>query len=121
MQVSRRRKSTPPSSHSGWSITTRNTIRATAAGRKIFAVHWVCSLQFPSNSTRVGLVRGRAMQQDTIIYVTNILIGTILACLMTHHWMRQGHSTSVRYWMLAAWVMTAADVLFAARPLLAPW
>lgn len=61
------------------------------------------------------------MQTDTIIYVTNILIGTILAGLMTHHWMRQEHSMSVRYWMLAAWVMTAADVFFASRPVLAPW
>jgi len=61
------------------------------------------------------------MPQDTVIYVTNILIGGILAGLMTHHWLRQGHTESVRYWMLAAWVMTAADVLFAARPGLPYW
>ncbi len=61
------------------------------------------------------------MQLDTIIYVTNILIGLILASLMTHHWLRQEHSERVRYWMLATWVMTAADVLFALRPVVPPW
>lgn len=61
------------------------------------------------------------MPLDTIIYVTNILIGGILASLMTHHWLRQEHSERVRYWMMAAWVMTAADVLFALRPIVPPW
>jgi hypothetical protein len=61
------------------------------------------------------------MPLDTIIYVTNILIGAILACLMTHHWLRQEHSERVRYWMLAAWVMTAADGLFAMRPIVPHW
>lgn len=61
------------------------------------------------------------MPLDTIIYVTNILIGGILASLMTHHWLRQEHSERMRYWMLAAWVMTAADVLFALRPLMPLW
>ncbi len=61
------------------------------------------------------------MAQDTIIYVTNILIGVTLACLMTHHWVRQELSERVRYWMLATWVMTAADVLFASRHVLPFW
>jgi hypothetical protein len=61
------------------------------------------------------------MGQETVTYLTNIVIGTILACLMSHYWLRQGRSATMRYWMLGAWVMTAADVLFAARPALAPW
>ena len=61
------------------------------------------------------------MGQETVTYLTNIVIGTILACLMTHYWLREGRSATMRYWMLSAWVMTAADVLFAARPALAPW
>jgi hypothetical protein len=56
------------------------------------------------------------MGQETITYLTNIVICTILACLMTHYWLRQGRTSAMRYWMLAAWIMTAADVLFALRP-----
>src|SRR6186713_1626541 len=56
------------------------------------------------------------MGQETITYLTNIVIGVILAGLMTHYWVRQDRPPTLRYWMLAAWVMTAADILFAARP-----
>lgn len=58
------------------------------------------------------------MGQETITYLTNIVICTILACLMTHYWWRQGRTAAMRYWMIAAWVMTAADILFALRPAL---
>lgn len=58
------------------------------------------------------------MGQETVTYLTNIIICTILACLMTHYWLRQGRTEAMRYWMLAAWVMTVADVLFAMRPVL---
>lgn len=61
------------------------------------------------------------MGQETAIYLTNIVLGTILAALMTHYWLRQGKSRTMRYWMLSAWVMTAADVFFAARPDLPYW
>ncbi len=61
------------------------------------------------------------MGQETAIYLTNIVLGTILACLMTHYWLRQGRPLTMRYWMLSAWVMTAADILFAARPELSYW
>ena len=61
------------------------------------------------------------MGQETITYLTNIVIGTILAGLMTHYWWRQGKSAKMRYWMLSAWVMTAADIFFAARPELPYW
>lgn len=61
------------------------------------------------------------MGNETVIYLTNIIIGVILAGLLTGHWWRQGRAGNLRYWMLAAWVMTMADVLFAARPLLPFW
>jgi hypothetical protein len=56
------------------------------------------------------------MGQETVTYLTNIVIGAILAGLLTHNWLRQDRSPTMRYWMLAAWVMTAADIFFAARP-----
>jgi hypothetical protein len=62
------------------------------------------------------MLPGEAMGQETVTYLTNIVICTILACLMTHYWLRQGRTAAMRYWMLAAWVMTVADVLFALRP-----
>ena len=61
------------------------------------------------------------MRQDTVIYLTNIIIGVILACLMTYQWWRQGRVLNMRGWMLAAWIMTAADILFALRPELPSW
>jgi hypothetical protein len=61
------------------------------------------------------------MGQETITYLTNIVIGAILAGLLTHSWIRQDRPPTMRYWMLAAWVMTAADVLFAMRPGLPHW
>ena len=61
------------------------------------------------------------MRQDTVIYLTNIIIGVILACLLTYHWLRQGRTANMRAWMFAAWIMTAADILFALRPELPSW
>ncbi len=61
------------------------------------------------------------MGQETITYLTNIVIGVILAGLLTHYWHQQGRPATLRYWMLAAWVMTVADVLFATRPELPRW
>jgi hypothetical protein len=61
------------------------------------------------------------MGQETITYLTNIIIGAILASLMTYTWLRQGRSPTMRYWMCSAWVMTAADIFFAARPELWYW
>jgi len=61
------------------------------------------------------------MGQETITYLTNIVIGFILAGLLTHYWHQQGRPPAMRYWMLAAWVMTVADVMFALRPELPHW
>lgn len=61
------------------------------------------------------------MSQETVTYLTNIIIGVILAGSLTYHWVRQGRSASMGYWVLSAWVMTVADVLFAVRPELPHW
>ena len=61
------------------------------------------------------------MSQETSIYLTNIIIVSILAALITHHWRVQGRALALRPWVVAAWVMLLADVLFALRPLLSPW
>ena len=56
------------------------------------------------------------MSQETSIYLTNIIIVTILAALITQHWLTQARSRTLRPWMVAAWVMLAADILFVLRP-----
>jgi hypothetical protein len=61
------------------------------------------------------------MRQDTVIYLTNIIIGVILACLITYQWRRQGRAVNLRCWMVASWFMTVADIFFAMRPELPPW
>lgn len=58
------------------------------------------------------------MNQETVTYLTNIVIGVILASLSMHYWRQQPRSGVLRFWVIAAWIMTLADVLFAARPLL---
>ncbi|MDQ5977197.1 MAG: hypothetical protein QG602_169 [Verrucomicrobiota bacterium] len=61
------------------------------------------------------------MGQETVTYLTNIIICTILACLMTHYWLAQGRTAAMRYWMIAAWIMTVADIFFAMRSELPHW
>lgn len=61
------------------------------------------------------------MSEETIVYTVNLIIGLILAGLMTHHWRRAGRAPAMGFWMVAAWVMTAADALFAVRPELPYW
>jgi hypothetical protein len=58
------------------------------------------------------------MNIESVIYLTNIVIGVILASLTTHYWRQQRSSGLMRCWALAAWIMTVADVMFAARPLM---
>jgi len=61
------------------------------------------------------------MGQETVTYLSNLIIVTILACLITHYWLRQGRTAAMGYWLLAAWIMALADILFAARPVLPHW
>lgn len=57
----------------------------------------------------------RAMNQETITYLTNIVIGVILAALATNFWLQRRQSSVLTFWAVAAWVLTVADVLFASR------
>jgi hypothetical protein len=61
------------------------------------------------------------MSQETSIYLTNIVIVSILAALLTQHWLSHGRSRAQRPWMVSAWVMLLADLLFALRPELPVW
>lgn len=61
------------------------------------------------------------MSQETVVYLVNLIIGAILAALMTLHWRQSERGSVLGYWMVAAWVMTAADALFAARAELPYW
>ena len=54
------------------------------------------------------------MDVETVIYLTNTIICAIIAVLMTEAWHRGEHRSSLLYWMIAAWVMLVADMLFAA-------
>ena len=55
------------------------------------------------------------MEQEASIYLTNISIGVILAVMLSHYWFTQGKTAAMRLWIIAAWVMTATDVMFALR------
>lgn len=82
------------------------------------------------------------MPQDTVVYIINLIIGAILAGLMSQHWGRPAGAEalagpaaptrpeattgsggvgapsagdSLRYWIAAAWTLTLADLLFVAR------
>lgn len=61
------------------------------------------------------------MGQETVTYLTNIVIAVILAAMLTHLWLGQGRPKNLLFWMVSAWIITAADVLFALRPELSPW
>jgi len=58
------------------------------------------------------------METETVIYLTNTIICAIIAVLMTDAWSRSKHRKSFLFWMIAAWVMLVADILFATRPVL---
>jgi hypothetical protein len=55
------------------------------------------------------------MNQETITYLTNIVIGVILAALATNYWLERRQSNILKCWAIAAWILTVADVLFASR------
>jgi len=58
------------------------------------------------------------MNQETITYLTNIVIGVILASLATNYWRQRRSSHVLTCWAVAAWILTLADVLFASRQVL---
>ncbi|QYM79472.1 hypothetical protein K0B96_02320 [Horticoccus luteus] len=60
------------------------------------------------------------MNQETVTYLTNIVIGVILGALATNYWRQRRYAPVLTAWVVAAWVLTAADILFAARQVMSP-
>lgn len=56
------------------------------------------------------------MPQDTVVYIVNLIIGAIVASLMSQHWRDESSGVPLRLWIIAAWTLTAADLLFVLRP-----
>lgn len=61
------------------------------------------------------------MAQESIVYTINLSVGLVLAVLMTLQWRLEAAGANLRTWILAAWVLTGADLLFALRPELPHW
>jgi hypothetical protein len=55
------------------------------------------------------------MSQESVVYTVNLIIGAILAAMMSPHWRLEASGLSLRYWIVAAWTLTAADLFFAIR------
>jgi hypothetical protein len=55
------------------------------------------------------------MSQESVVYTVNLIIGAILAAVMSQHWRLSSGGISLRTWILAAWTLTGADLLFVLR------
>jgi hypothetical protein len=55
------------------------------------------------------------MNDAAIVYTINLIIGAILAGVMSRYWRLEARGGSLRYWIVAAWTLTAADLLFVLR------
>ncbi len=55
------------------------------------------------------------MSQEAVVYSVNLIIGLILAAVMSQHWRLEAGGLSLRYWIIAAWVLAGADFLFVVR------
>lgn len=55
------------------------------------------------------------MNDAKIVYIVNFIIGAILAGVMSRHWRLEARGGSLRYWIIAAWTLTGADLLFVLR------
>lgn len=60
------------------------------------------------------------MSQEAVVYTVNLIIGLILAAVMSQHWRLEAGGLSLRFWIVAAWVLTGADLLFVLRGANAP-
>lgn len=56
------------------------------------------------------------MTAEVAFYLSNTLVTAVLATVMTHYWVRHEQNLVVRAWMVSAWVLVVADLLFALRP-----
>jgi len=61
------------------------------------------------------------MAQDTIIYLTNIVIATMLAGLLTNSWLTRQGSQIVRWWMISAWLIAITAIAFSLRQVAPYW
>lgn len=55
------------------------------------------------------------MSQESVVYTVNLIIGAILASVMLPHWKLEAGGLHLRFWIVAAWILTAADLLFVLR------
>jgi hypothetical protein len=55
------------------------------------------------------------MSDDGVVYMVNMIIGVILSATMTRHRGLGAGSGTLRTWILAAWCLTGADLLFVLR------
>jgi len=55
------------------------------------------------------------MSDDAIVYVLNLVLGVILAAVMTRHRQLGTAGGTLRHWILAAWFLAGADLLFVLR------
>lgn len=55
------------------------------------------------------------MNDAGIVYTVNLIIGAILAGVMSRHWRLEARGGALRYWIVAAWTLTAADLFFVLR------
>lgn len=55
------------------------------------------------------------MANDSIVYIINLIIGLILAGVMSRHWRLEVGGRALQSWIVAAWVLTLADLLFVLR------
>ncbi|HEY0929044.1 MAG TPA: hypothetical protein VGE27_03915 [Gemmatimonas sp.] len=60
------------------------------------------------------------MSQETVNYLVNLLIGVILAGVLSQYWRLEASGQSLRLWIIAAWTLAAADLFFVARSMLPP-
>lgn len=61
------------------------------------------------------------MPTDAVVYTLNLIIGLLLAVLLTQHWRADASPFNLRLWIAAAWVLALADLLFALRGVMPYW
>jgi hypothetical protein len=55
------------------------------------------------------------MTQDSIVYFINLIIGLILAGVMSRHWRLEVGGRALQSWIVSAWILALADLLFVLR------
>lgn len=55
------------------------------------------------------------VSSELLLDLINVFNGTVIAGLITHHWRFSGRDRIIGHWMLAAWLMIAADAVFALK------